>query len=140
LCVLQLETSSGKSVLGEEMRLVNNVDTYELLARTHILIADYSSVYFDFLLTEKPIIFAPFDYENYIKNDREFYYDYDEVTPGPKCKDWDDVLDWIAKFTKNPSLFLQERIAMKNRFHQYQDGQNCKRVYEKITELVEVKK
>jgi len=102
------------------------------------LITDYSSVYFDFLLTDRPIIFAPFDYDSYIAKDRELYYDYDKVTPGPKCKDWDEVLDWIEKFKTNPSLYQKERAKAKDKFHKYKDNKNSRRVFKEIVELGEV--
>lgn len=74
---------------------------------------------------KKSIIFVLFDYEKYISQDRELYYDYDEATPGPKCKNWNEVLEWIIKFKENPELYVTERAAMKNRFHKYQDGKAC---------------
>ena len=114
---------------------MEEVDVAEILPNTDILITDYSSVFFDFLLTNRPIIFAPFDYEKYITKDRELYYDYDEVTPGPKCKNWEEVLEWIVKFKENPNLFKEEREEVKNRFHKYQDGRNCERVFNEIIKL-----
>jgi len=114
---------------------MEEVDVAEILPNTDILITDYSSVFFDFLLTNRPIIFAPFDYEKYITKDRELYYDYDEVTPGPKCKNWDEVLEWIVKFKENPELYKEEREVIKNRFHKYQDGKNCERVYKEIIKI-----
>jgi CDP-glycerol glycerophosphotransferase len=116
----------------QNINFLEEVDVAEVLPNTDILITDYSSVYFDFLLTDSPIIFAPFDYEKYITKDRELYYNYDEVTPGPKCKDWNDVLAWIEKFKNDPMLFLQERNMMKDKFHKYQDENNSERVYLEI--------
>jgi CDP-glycerol glycerophosphotransferase (TagB/SpsB family) len=110
-------------------------DIYTIINQFDILITDYSSIYFDFLLADKPIIFAPFDYEEYITKDRELYYNYNEVTPGPKCRNWDEVLDWIVKFKENPKLFKEEREKIKKMFHKYQDGKNCERVFNEILNL-----
>ncbi|BAM69536.1 putative glycerol phosphotransferase [Methanothermobacter sp. CaT2] len=107
-------------------------DIHSVINNFDILITDYSSIYIDFLLTEKPIIFFPFDYEDYIENDRELYHDYNRVTPGPKCKDWSEVIRWIEKFKENPSLFLEERRAIKRLFHRYSDGKNSERVFEYV--------
>lgn len=107
-------------------------DIYSVILNYDILITDYSSIYFDFLLANRPIIFAPFDYEEYLKKDRELYYDYDEVTPGPKCQNWDQVLDWIVDFKKNPELYKEERKKIKNIFHKYQGGKNCDRVFNEV--------
>ena len=110
-------------------------DIYSFLPQTDILITDYSSVYFDYLLIDNPIIFAPFDYEEYIKKDRELYYDYDKVTPGPKCKNWTEVLEWIIKFKNDPNLYKEERKKIRDYFHQYQDNKSSERVMKNILDL-----
>lgn len=116
---------------------LEEIDVAEILPKTDILITDYSSVFLDFVLTDRPIIFAPFDYDTYINKDRELYYDYDEVTPGPKCKDWSEVLIWIEKFKNDPILYLDERKKVKGMFHKYQDGKSCERVYFEILKIKE---
>ena len=59
-------------------------DVNPLLTGIDILITDYSSVYFDFLLTDKPIILSPFDFEEYISKSRELYFDYYKEIEGQK--------------------------------------------------------
>jgi len=110
-------------------------DIYSIINQFDMLITDYSSIFFDFLLTDKPIIFASFDYDEYISSDRELYYSYKDVTPGPKCKNWNEVLLWIEKFHNNVNLYLDERIKIKDIYHQYQDGNFSKRVCDEIIEL-----
>ena len=111
-------------------------DIYSKINIFDILITDYSSIYFDYLLSDKPIIFAPFDYEEYIKRDRELYYDYGAVTPGPKCRNWNEVIQWIEKFKENPDLYSKERKKIRDKFHQYQDGKSCERVYDEMQRLL----
>jgi len=127
------ELNHIKIIMDDEIN--NNI--YNIINSFNILITDYSSIYFDFLLTNKPIIFFPFDYEKYIKEDRELYYDYNEITPGPKCKNWDEIIEWIKKFKNDPSLYADERKKIKDRFHKYQDGKSSERVYKEIKKLIE---
>lgn len=61
-------------------------DPYVLLKITDILVTDYSSVYFDFLLLDRPIIFFDYDREEYISQSRELYFDYESMTPGVKAR------------------------------------------------------
>lgn len=73
-------------VQSEYIRIINlEQDPYPLLKLIDILVTDYSSIYFDFLLLGKPIIFFPYDLSEYLKNSREMYFDYEEVTPGIKA-------------------------------------------------------
>jgi CDP-glycerol glycerophosphotransferase (TagB/SpsB family) len=111
-----------------------SMDPYELLLESTILITDYSSIYFDFLLTQRPIIFTPFDIEEYQKKDREFYYNYEDVTPGPKCQDWNEVLIWIEMFVKDITLFEKERKEVNKKFNKFDDFKNSERVYQMIKE------
>ena len=43
----------------------NTTDLYEVLNSADLLITDYSSVYFDFLLLDRPIVFTPVDLDSY---------------------------------------------------------------------------
>lgn len=110
-------------------------DIYTVLANFDIMITDFSSVHFDFLLMDRPIIFAPFDKEEYLKDDREFYFNYDDVTPGPHAENWSEILKHIEKFVQDPTLFEEERMQVKSRFNKYTDANNCQRVFSVIENL-----
>jgi len=109
---------------------------YEIINNYSMLITDYSSIYFDYLLLDRPIIFAPFDKDTYLKEDREFYFDYDEITPGPKASNWEEVIELLEEYLNNKDLYKEERETLKNRFHTYQDTENSKRVYEAILNTI----
>jgi CDP-glycerol glycerophosphotransferase (TagB/SpsB family) len=111
-------------------------DIYPLLRGTDILITDYSSVFFDYLLLDRPIVFAPFDIQQYTTADRELFYDYDEVTPGPKAKDWPDVLRLLRQAVQNDS-WKAERRKVCVRFNQFRDANNSERVFQVIRRLLE---
>jgi len=57
----------------------SNIDTYNILGVTDILISDYSSVIFDFECTKKPIIGFGLDLENYVKRNRDLYFKPNQV-------------------------------------------------------------
>lgn len=109
-------------------------DIYKIIPLTDYLITDYSSVYFDYLLLNKPIIFAPFDIDDYLAEDRKFYYDYEKVTPGPKAKNWDEVITCIEESMNHPNKYKEDRDKINRIFNEYEDKENCQRVYEKIIE------
>lgn len=58
-------------------------DEKELLLLADILITDYSSIMIEYALLNKPIVFYPYDYEHYIKEERGFYFNYMKNVPGP---------------------------------------------------------
>ncbi|WP_086350993.1 CDP-glycerol glycerophosphotransferase family protein [Candidatus Enterococcus clewellii] len=58
-------------------------DIRDLYMIADILITDYSSVMFDFALTDKPMLFYMYDYKNYEEAIRGFYFDPHTILPGP---------------------------------------------------------
>lgn len=75
-------------------------DPYVLLKITDVLVTDYSSIYFDFLLVDKPIIFFDYDKEEYIKKSRELYFDYEDMTPGKKVKNMKELMEAVKSYIK----------------------------------------
>ena len=60
-----------------------------LLSSVDVLITDYSGVFVEFLVTDKPMIFLPYDKDEY-EADRGFWFDYNQVIPGPQVYDFED--------------------------------------------------
>lgn len=119
----------------ENLYLYNSTkDTYPLLRLTDLLITDYSSIYIDFLLKDKPIIFFPYDFKDYFDNGRAMQdFDYEWTTPGPKCFNQEELQKTIITEINNCSLeYLQKRQEMKNLSFQFQDGNSSKRILDEI--------
>ncbi len=114
----------------------NKKDVYPLLKITDLLITDYSSIYTDFLHTKKPILFYPFDYEEYKELHRQLQFDYNEMTPGPKAKNFDELLGWIKYFlVENKDGFCEERERILELAFKYKDGRSSERIFSKILKL-----
>jgi CDP-glycerol glycerophosphotransferase (TagB/SpsB family) len=117
----------------------DDTDVMELMSETHILITDYSGAYFDFLLTQRPIVFAAFDIDDYVSNDRTFYYDYDEIISGPKCSNWDEVVDAVRQYIEGDDKYIDKRNEMNCKFNECQGFNFSENVYEMIKSLALVK-
>lgn len=72
----------------------DTVDKYEFLNSVDALITDYSSVFFDFSVTRKPIILFMYDYEQYMQ-DRGMYFDIAEL-PFIKLYQTSDLADCLV--------------------------------------------
>ncbi len=73
-------------------------DVYPLLRYCDLLITDYSSVYMDFLHTGKPVLFYPYDYDEYIREHHDIQFDYNDMTPGPKAMNYEELEEWLDYF------------------------------------------
>lgn len=93
-----------------------HADPYPLLKYTNILITDYSSVFFDFLLLEKPIIFMCHDLEKYAIK-MGFYFDYERLEIGPICKTWQEVINAISYISYKKDRFIVERKEKLNSYN-----------------------
>lgn len=92
-------------------------DTQELLYNADVLITDYSSCYIDYLLLDRPILFYSYDLDNYLENDREMYFDYEEVTPGPKVVDFDSFMNCLSDLQNGFDTYKGERARVKRIFY-----------------------
>ena len=79
--------------------LDKQIDIYPVLPFVDVLITDYSSIYYDFLLLGKEVFLYPFDKEQFIENSNDLAFDYDEYTPGKKVYSMTEFLSVIASNT-----------------------------------------
>ncbi|WP_128476045.1 CDP-glycerol glycerophosphotransferase family protein [Halorussus pelagicus] len=77
--------------LSQIVALPETSDIYPFLRYADALVTDYSSVYFDYLLLDRPVVFYPYDLAEY-RARRGFYFDYESVTPGPVADSFEDLL------------------------------------------------
>lgn len=107
-------------------------DIYPVLKYTDILITDYSSVYFDFLLIDKPIVFFDYDYEDYSSNMNGFVYDYEENAPGDKVKTQIELEKSIEEILNGKDLFKKRRMDILNKFFTFKDYKSSQRTIEQL--------
>ncbi|OAK35446.1 bifunctional glycosyltransferase/CDP-glycerol:glycerophosphate glycerophosphotransferase [Bacillus wiedmannii] len=130
-----LKGLSHISLFPTEKLIAWHIDLYEVLGAIDFLITDYSSVYFDYLLLDKPIIFTPTDLGEY-QEDRGFLLTpYEEWTPGPKVFDQISLQNEILAYETNHSYYQKARKQVSNKIHAYQDCNSSERVWNFITKL-----
>ena len=109
-------------------------DVYPLMVHCDLLITDYSSIFFDFLLLDRPIVFFPYDLEQYLSQDRAMYFDYETMTPGPKCRTYDELELQIEKSFKASyrDEYAEMRKKIRDYTHDHEDNQSHKRLFSSI--------
>ena len=105
-----------------------HVGFYSLLAMSAALITDYSSVFFDYLLLDRPIGFAIQDINDY-KDERGFVFD-DPVSqmPGELINNGKEFREFVKKVITGKDDLANWRRKLCQRFNKYSDGNNCRRV------------
>lgn len=110
------------------------MDIQELLLDVDVLVTDYSSAYIDYLLLDRPIVFYNFDYQDYLNYDREMYFDYQEVTPGYKAENFEELIQEFDQIFEGKDYFKEERKRVRDLFY-CKEGQ--KAVGEKLLEILQ---
>ena len=120
--------------------VINTGDIYEQLGSFNVLITDFSGVYFDFLITGRPIIMAPFRLQSYIAEDRELYYRYEDLCPEPPCLTWEEVFDRIGAiciaYPKSPGARYHQ---LQRQFHRYLDSHSSERAVREICGIMNLR-
>ena len=103
-------------------------DIYPLMPLTDIMITDYSSIFTDYLLLDKPVIFFWSDYDKYMGMDRGFQFPLEPMCPGPKCKTVNELFQGIAEALQGKDDWKAARRAMRDKSFSHTQGGACDRI------------
>lgn len=119
---------SIKSELSHIRLIESSEDVYPYLRLCDLLITDYSSIYFDYLLLDRPVCFYPYDLDKY-QMDRGLFFPYNDFTPGPKCSDFQQLFTQIrATLLRGEDHFSTQRKEIRDLAFDHQDGDSAERV------------
>ncbi len=103
---------------------------YDFLTETDALITDYSSVYYDYLMIDRPIGLAIEDLDDFRAKWPMFYDDFKANYKCPYIYTLDELKKFILDVASDNDEYAQERQKAKCRFNDFTDGKTCERVYE----------
>ena len=107
------------------MDVTKSLEIDQLLCASDVCVSDYSSLIFEYSLFERPMIFFAYDLYDYF-DWRGFYYNYDELTPGPVVKETEEIIDYIRHLD---TRFDQAQVhAFKEKFMSSCDGHATDRI------------
>lgn len=110
---------------------IKNVSNYneisDLYLISDILITDYSSVFFDYAVLQRPMIFYCYDLDDYKNILRGFYFDFENNAPGPIVKTTDELI----KVIKTKSNYKVSKDFF-DYFISLEDGNSTKRVVKEV--------
>ena len=112
-------------------------DTQLLMYRADCLVTDYSSIVYDYLLFNRPVMFIPYDKEEFESKMGGFIGAYDELTPGQKIHTQAKFFEYLELFQQGDDPHRTQRQAFCDIAHTYKDGNSCARVYQLMCETLE---
>ncbi len=120
----------ARSASYENISFFEDSDVYPLMKYFDIQITDYSSSFTDYILLDRPIIFYPYDIEDYTKNEG-FSFDYDSHTPGPKAYDPKGLRDQIENVLTEDK-HTEARKEIRDLYHDFKDAHSSRRIIDAI--------
>lgn len=116
-------------------------DPYIFLGMADLLITDYSSIYFDYLWLDRPILFFDYDKRDYLEHSREFYFNYEEFTPGVKVETMEQLFQAIREIDKieiEKQMKLR-RIILRDKVFDKSAAFASQRLFQEVEHLVNFK-
>lgn len=117
--ILILKPHENVRLTGSSCNLSNIIqvspymDIYPVLPYTHVLITDYSSILYDWLLMkDKDVILYLYDYEEYVR-ERDFFYPFDENVVGKRVSDFESLCACIESGDYALASDERERLVEK---------------------------
>ncbi|RZT62474.1 CDP-glycerol glycerophosphotransferase (TagB/SpsB family) [Microcella alkaliphila] len=111
-------------------------DMSELLVAADVIVTDYSSIMFDAITTEAPLVLFTPDLEKYREQLRGFYFDVTADFPGPTASDRDALLLVLATLARgehpDATVWGRRRADWRARFAPLDDGHASARVVDRI--------
>ncbi|MFV0497910.1 MAG: CDP-glycerol glycerophosphotransferase family protein [Candidatus Fimivivens sp.] len=120
--------------------LDNDADIYQTLGNYRILISDYSSIAYDFILLNRPVVFFNYDFKDFIKNECALNYDYDAYSPGFKTQTWEQTLAASEAYLADPEKDSVWRCRVRDEFYDMSvnDKDNSKRIVEELKRRLDI--
>ena len=104
----------GATPGGDRVTFYSERDIYPLMRQADLLITDYSSVFYDFLLLDRPMVFYPYDLDHYGAR-LGFYQPYEGEVPGPVCREAAEVIAACEAALAAPEADAPRRAALRER-------------------------
>lgn len=110
-------------------------DVNELMAAADMMITDYSSIMFDFVVTGKPIAFVVPDLVRYRDDTRGFYFDFEQDGPGPLFHSGKQAVAWIRSIAGGGTIDSEKYLDFVARFAPFDDGRSAERFIDEHADL-----
>lgn len=104
-----------------------NIQVNQLLENADVLLTDYSSVFYDYLLVDRPIGFLLGDIEQYSRGfimENPF-----EEMPGEKIRTVKELISFLMMSISGEDRYTEERKEIRDKVFEYQDNKNCERLF-----------
>jgi len=129
--------SPNITIIDSDELTKKDIDLNQILPLVDVLITDYSSIYLDYLILNKPLIYLVPDVEMYSASRGGFTLEpFDFWTPGDKVTNQLGLLNSIDRIISGNDDFAQRRKDVNSIINKYNDDNNSQRVVALMKSLI----
>lgn len=128
----------------ENIRYIDNstlenegLQLYRYLSQMDVLLTDFSSILFDFLLLDRPVGFTIDNFEQYKAIDGFMVENVREFMPGPFAENMEQLERLLLDLKNGKDNYRRERKRVNNMVNTNKGNDNCERLYVYIHEFLE---
>jgi CDP-glycerol glycerophosphotransferase len=125
------ELSNIKIIVNDDFIKIEE-QLYSIFQEIDALITDYSSVYFDFMILNKPIGFVMDDLGEYASSRGFVFEDIYEWIPGPIIKEVSQLYSFVEQINNNIDDYKEIRERVNNKTNKYSDFNNTERLFDEL--------
>ncbi|WP_413378325.1 CDP-glycerol glycerophosphotransferase family protein [Alkalihalobacillus sp. 1P02AB] len=115
---------------------VYNLSSYDDIAELYlvsdVLVTDYSSVFFDYANLRRPILFFTYDIEKYRDNLRGFYFDFEEIAPGPFLKESHELISAFENLDSYEEEYQEKFESFYDKFCSLENGTASEQIIDRV--------
>lgn len=113
-------------------------DVYPLLTKTTALITDYSSIMFDYLHLDRPVMLFRPDHEAYTQRSRKLFDEKLATPPGPVVTQAQALIDLVRKTGAENGAHVRARHALRDHLFDRLDGDAGSRLVDLVGQELEL--
>lgn len=137
--LVRMDTDNIRVIYSADL-LKNNIQINEFLAQTDAMITDYSSIYYDYLMLNRPIAITLDDYEVYEKQKGFVFDNPNDYLKGYHLFSVQDLVSFISDVGNNQNRYYEECKKINSIISDYFDDKSSDRVLEAILQKLENQK
>lgn len=139
---------AAKNSIGESgiennaLYLEKSFDINVILPFITILISDYSSVTYDAISFDKPVLYYAPDYKHYLTNERGFLCDYKKLVQGFEAETIDELIEKIDRAFNDPEYqsMLSQKVKREKAFVLSDNKSDCGEIVTSLHEYLGILK
>lgn len=108
-------------------------DIYPIMRCASALVTDYSSIYMDYLVADKPVHFFIPDFHKKGAGVGDLQLDFETMTPGPKVTDWEQLCISLLEQWRNDTYTEQRARLRKLAFDDLSQADSVPKILDYLT-------